>query len=100
MINHLLLRATKEGNEEDLEAALAKGAFLETRRPFLMTPESSAEQDTILVLRGVGLTPLMYASQAGYTHIVLRLIKAGAEVNAEEEDGLRPLHFAASAGEL
>merc|ERR1719356_2326301 len=43
----------------------------------------------------VGMTALMFSSQTGSTECVRRLLWASAEVNAVEEDGGSPLHFAA-----
>merc|ERR1712232_427183 len=99
MINHSLLKAARDGDVEALETALKRGAFLETRRPFVITPESSSA-DTVGngdAARGVGLTPLMHGAQGGHRKVVELLVSAKANVEAQEEDGLRPLHFAASA---
>jgi len=48
----------------------------------------------------IGMTPLMFASQFGSAECVRRLLWAGAEVNANEEDGWTSLHFAAQEGNL
>ncbi|KAF3111758.1 hypothetical protein TWF706_011488 [Orbilia oligospora] len=43
-------------------------------------------------------TPLLYAAEGGYEHIVGRLLKAGAEANLEDNDGLTPLSYAFKGG--
>ncbi|TGJ63938.1 hypothetical protein EYR41_010022 [Orbilia oligospora] len=43
-------------------------------------------------------TPLLYAAEGGYEHIVGRLLKAGAEANLEDNDGLTPLSYAVKEG--
>eukprot|EP00415_Alexandrium_ostenfeldii_P004135 UN4135 len=48
----------------------------------------------------VGMTALMFSSQNGSAECIRRLLWAGAEVNAMEEDGWSALHFAAKEGHL
>lgn len=98
LTNHKLLKAASEGNVEKIARMLERSGYIETRRPFVMTPESAATHDGALTTRGTGLTPLMYAAQGGYDLACLALLEAGACVNAEDEDGLRPLHFGAFSG--
>lgn len=98
LINHKLLKAAREGSTKDIEKSLQGGAFMETRRPFVMTPESRAAPDPTPRTRGVGLTPLMYAAQGGYPEACELLLQRGAFIGAEEEDGLTALHFAAASG--
>ncbi|KAF3259843.1 hypothetical protein TWF128_003836 [Orbilia oligospora] len=43
-------------------------------------------------------TPLLYAAEGGYEHIVGRLLKAGTEANLEDNDGLTPLSYAVKEG--
>mmetsp|Transcript_103895 Transcript_103895/g.333014 ORF Transcript_103895/g.333014 Transcript_103895/m.333014 type:complete len:232 (+) Transcript_103895:76-771(+) len=98
LINHKLLKAAREGSVKKIEKFLGQGAYIETRRPFVMTPESTNSPSCSLQTRGVGLTPLMYAAQGGYAQACEVLISRGACLIVEDEDGLRPLHFAASSG--
>lgn len=98
MINHKLLKAARDGHVENIRKVLDRGAYIETRRPFVMAPESVTAADSALMTRSVGLTPLMYAAQGGYVEACQVLLKAGACVNSEDEDGMRPLHFAATSG--
>uniref|UniRef100_A0A7S4SZU7 Uncharacterized protein n=1 Tax=Alexandrium monilatum TaxID=311494 RepID=A0A7S4SZU7_9DINO len=100
LVNHKLLKAAREGSIPLIRTALEAGASLETRRPFVMTLDTAAATPTDPSNQtcGIGLTPLMVASEEGYTAAVEFLIMKRASVNAEDEDGMRPLHFAAFAG--
>jgi len=99
-VNHQLLGASKNSDSFAMKKALLRGAFVETRRPFLMTPESIPNGPTYVSLRGIGLTALMYCAQAGHLETTQQMLSAGAKANAEDEDGLRALHFAAGSGRL
>ena len=50
--------------------------------------------------RGVlhNVTPVCYAAQEGNTHIVMELIKGGADVNQATSEGFTPLYIAAYRG--
>mmetsp|Transcript_76791 Transcript_76791/g.150581 ORF Transcript_76791/g.150581 Transcript_76791/m.150581 type:complete len:195 (+) Transcript_76791:68-652(+) len=98
LTNHKLLKAARDGLPDEVQRCLDNGAFIETRRPFVMTPESVATPGSTLQTRGIGLTPLMYAAQGGYPEACEVLLSNGACANAEDEDGMRPLHFAATSG--
>ena len=41
------------------------------------------------------VTPVNLAAQQGHTHVVMELIKAGADVNLARNDGATPLYMAA-----
>jgi len=98
MINHKLLKAARDGDVAGIRKALGRGAYLETRRPFIMKPESTSQDGPASPVRGVGLTPLMYAAHGGYLQACELLIGANACIHAEDEDGLQPIHFGASSG--
>ena len=44
------------------------------------------------------VTPMYSAAERGYTHVVMELIKAGADVNQATSDGATPLYVAAQNG--
>lgn len=105
MINHHLLCSARDGDLQKCREALAKGAYLETRRPFVCHTSNVQSQSVLEDLkkrspRGTGLTPLMCAAQGGHHAVILELLGAKADVNSMEEDGMRPLHFAAQNGDL
>merc|ERR1712007_371671 len=85
MINYNLLKAARDCDLQAIDTALSMGAFLETRRPFLMLPEAPDTKMNAPPLRGKGLTALMYVAQAGNHAAVEKLVCAGAAVNAEDE---------------
>jgi len=92
VLSHELLKAAIAGDADAVRDVLARGASPEACRPILLTPTDA------LSARGWGTTPLMYAAQGGSLSSVLALLEARASVNAANEDGWRPLHFAAFAG--
>mmetsp|Transcript_76697 Transcript_76697/g.228664 ORF Transcript_76697/g.228664 Transcript_76697/m.228664 type:complete len:225 (+) Transcript_76697:103-777(+) len=108
LMNQRLLVACRDDDISELKLALEEGAYLETRRPFVMRPQPPTGIDALMELSGKkkkkaskeGLTPLMYASQNGSVAATSLLLQAKAQVLARDEDGLRPLHFAAGSGVL
>ena len=44
------------------------------------------------------VTPVCYAAERGHTHVVMELIKAGADLNQATSDGATPLYVAAHNG--
>lgn len=115
LMNCKLLRACAEGSLDSTREALEKGAELETRtskyvmlpvkswgeeaeqQPNGVLPISSDSQESLAAVR-FGLTPLMVASKEGHSSIVQLLLRVRAAPNTQDEDGMRPLHFAAEAG--
>jgi len=115
LMNHELLQHARQGTIKGLSAALDKGAWTETRRPLVMKPQkpevvSDGPDDFDRKLGDkepppkkfadinpaeIGMTALMFSSQAGSVECIRRLLWANAEVNAVEEDGWTALHFAA-----
>merc|ERR1719378_1349508 len=53
MTNHKLLRAAKIGNVAEIRTMVNRGAYMETRRPFIMTPETRISPSRLRT-RGVG----------------------------------------------
>mmetsp|Transcript_109356 Transcript_109356/g.316079 ORF Transcript_109356/g.316079 Transcript_109356/m.316079 type:complete len:218 (-) Transcript_109356:263-916(-) len=97
--NCCLQKAARDGDIEGIEQALRVGAYLETRRPFVMAPRSIPQSEQLeSTTRDIGMTSLMYAAQGGHADACRLLLSIGAQANAEDEDGQRPLHFAAATG--
>ena len=44
------------------------------------------------------VTPVFDAADKGHTHVVMELIKAGADVNQANSEGATPLYIAAQKG--
>eukprot|EP00928_Gymnodinium_smaydae_P063043 TRINITY_DN46741_c0_g1_i1.p1 TRINITY_DN46741_c0_g1~~TRINITY_DN46741_c0_g1_i1.p1 ORF type:complete len:224 (+),score=46.08 TRINITY_DN46741_c0_g1_i1:73-744(+) len=104
LLNHELLQHARQGNAKGVSDALEKGAWTETRRPLVMKPQkpdrTKGNPKDAKEAAQNGMTALMFASQYGSAECVRRLVLAGAEVNAIEEDGWSSLHFAAHEAHL
>lgn len=120
-----LLRAAAEGDVDSIRMLLESNAFVDARRRPVMRPHGIEEQDdgyevldTQLEmvdddldfpspnggrnhsgLRGIGLTPLMFAAQEGRLRALSFLLEARASPHSQDEDGMAPLHFAAEIGD-
>ncbi|MBI3684751.1 MAG: ankyrin repeat domain-containing protein [Acidobacteria bacterium] len=77
----LLIAAGVDGNTETVELLLSKGAGIEDRD-------------------GFGITPLAAAASAGDTRVIRLLMDAGADVNAANLGGFTPLMSAVAMGNL
>jgi len=110
MLNHRLLTACRDNDVPGVRKALEDGAYLETRRPFVMRPKPPTAMGAISEattgggkkkhVARTGLTPLMYSAQNGSVTVTTLLLESRAAVNARDEDGIRPVHLAAAAGSL
>jgi len=97
--NQRLLVAAQNGNVTALKGLLDQGANKETRRPVAIARHADyVDENGFKRPSQVGMTPLMHAAHCGHAGCVEELVKCRANVNAEEEDGLRPIHFAAASG--
>mmetsp|Transcript_111253 Transcript_111253/g.314919 ORF Transcript_111253/g.314919 Transcript_111253/m.314919 type:complete len:202 (-) Transcript_111253:177-782(-) len=100
MMNYELLQHARQGDDAGVSAALKRGAWPETRRPLVMNPQQPMGNNDEEEPRDVGMTPLMFAAQAGAPKCIHHLLVAKAKVNAIEEDGWSALHFAAKEGDI
>ena len=75
-----------------MERALADGAKVDSRRPILMYPKRFPHSKAAQLYSeesGIGMTPLMLASQDGRLDLAQLLLERNANVNAREEDSDR-----------
>lgn len=104
LVNFRLLMSARDCSVTEMEDALRQGAYVETRRPIIVMARDASEDapnpSKPSVQRGIGMTPLMYAAQSGFSEGCSMLLSHGALVNSEDEDGMRALHFAACSGHL
>lgn len=102
LLNQSLLKASQDGDAIGVKEALSQNAFIEVRRPFVVTPETSAGGVPQIKYneRGHGFTPLMHAAKGGYLPVLELLVFAKANLESQDEDGIRPLHCAAMSGDL
>jgi hypothetical protein len=99
-----LVFAVSNDNLADAQDALLKGAFVDFRDPvgvtiFSKSPPGTEAYARIELGRPCGTTPLMIAAKKGNHAMMLLLINAGANVNADTNYGSCPfpnvLKFAA-----
>eukprot|EP00929_Paragymnodinium_shiwhaense_P015542 TRINITY_DN12364_c0_g1_i2.p1 TRINITY_DN12364_c0_g1~~TRINITY_DN12364_c0_g1_i2.p1 ORF type:complete len:206 (-),score=15.16 TRINITY_DN12364_c0_g1_i2:255-872(-) len=94
--NCKLLRASAEGNLRVMEEALNSGADINIRQTLVMRQANERHKSDVHSLEA-GLTPLMRAALEGQSKAITLLVQRGANMNAEDEDGMTALHFAAAA---
>lgn len=116
-----IIHAAAHGDVDKIRDAIQAGADVDatrsltmrasqTFRPHRQRLEDEYAEAEIIELSDAGvftkrypnrvgnLTPLMHAAREGNDKAVVVLIEAGASVNLCDQDGMRPLHFAAQAG--
>mmetsp|Transcript_74654 Transcript_74654/g.206758 ORF Transcript_74654/g.206758 Transcript_74654/m.206758 type:complete len:198 (+) Transcript_74654:43-636(+) len=101
--NAKLLRGARDGDPGAVRQALDVGANTETRQPLrgaLGSPTAGEDTPRLPGRVATGLTPLMHAARGGHLTCVMALLDARAAVDAEDEEGLTALHYAAAAGDL
>jgi hypothetical protein len=101
-----LLQGAQDGDLKRVSYALHDGADPEIRQAFVLfgrdkSLDNPTPQDRhSCVQRPRGPTPLMLAAKSGSVACIQMLLEFKANVAAEDEDGLKPIHYAAMSGEL
>mmetsp|Transcript_110156 Transcript_110156/g.191014 ORF Transcript_110156/g.191014 Transcript_110156/m.191014 type:complete len:231 (-) Transcript_110156:58-750(-) len=100
LLSQELLLASRIGDPVRTRIAILSGADVDVRVPFVdpRNPPADNFLGATFCARPAGPTALMHAAKGGHLKCVVALLQARASVNAELEDGRRPLHFAASSG--
>jgi len=108
-----LLDAARLGHEAVVKLLLEKGAKIETKSKYGLTPLSWAAESghelvvKLLLDKGAeletkdkyGLTPLLWAARKGYEVIVKLLLEAGnVDMDSKDSYGQTPLSWAAESG--
>ncbi|CAJ1433685.1 unnamed protein product [Effrenium voratum] len=92
--NSALLKGAREGDPALVREALDAGASTESRAV------GSSAVKRGLAESCLGLTALMHAARGGHLTCVMALLDSRASLEAEDEDGATPLHYAALSGDL
>ncbi|KAL5722536.1 hypothetical protein ACHQM5_006048 [Ranunculus cassubicifolius] len=100
--------AATKGNHKAVRLLLNRHAdpnisYLQTSTPLLVSVVAKSLRCLNLLLEagadpdvpGLGVVPLICAAENGQANMVLSLLKAGANPNVTDEDGLRPIEVAA-----
>jgi hypothetical protein len=108
VLNYELLRAATEGNVEEAQSLITKGADINTQNTLGWTPLHSAiwnnkvnivemlveNKADINKENNKGETPLYFAAEKGNKRIVELLVNSGADVNVVSDEGKNALTIA------
>jgi len=100
-----LLQGAQDGDVKRVSHALHDGAEPEIRQAFVLfgrdrTLDDIGPEGRVQPARPRGPTALMLAAKSGSVACLQMLLEFRANVAAEDEDGLRPIHYAAMSGEI
>ena len=107
-----IIKACKDGNTEEVEDLISRGANVNATNEYMVTPihwASYGGHDSVvdmLLKNGANVnaindnmnTPLHYASSFGHDSVIDILLNNGANVNATNEYMKTPLHIASVRG--
>jgi ankyrin repeat protein len=86
-----LMWAAAESHPEIVDLLLAHGANVKVRAKYDDWPRQMTSEPRAQFRQTGGLTALLYATRSGCYRCVVALIKAGADVNQPNPDGITPL---------
>jgi len=86
-----LMWAAAENHPEIVELLLAHGADVKPRAKFDDWPRQMTSEPRAQFRQTGGLTALLYATRSGCLRCAQALVKAGADVNQPNPDGITPL---------
>jgi len=100
-----LLQGAQDGDVKRVSHALHDGAEPEIRQAFVLFGRDKTLDDLnpdgkVVPTRPRGPTALMLAAKSGSVACLQMLLEFKANVSSEDEDGLKPVHYAAMSGEL
>ena len=86
-----LMWAAAEGHPEIVDLLLAHGADVKVRAKYDDWPRQMTSEPRAQFRQTGGLTALLYATRSGCTACAIAIVKAGADVNQPNPDGITPL---------
>mmetsp|Transcript_52435 Transcript_52435/g.147145 ORF Transcript_52435/g.147145 Transcript_52435/m.147145 type:complete len:203 (+) Transcript_52435:111-719(+) len=97
--NYDLLRASADGDLQGILSSVNAGADINSHGGggWMRPSPVHLPGGTLVHEVPVGMTPLMRAAGGGHAAAVRLLVRLRASVVARDEDGMQPLHFAATA---
>lgn len=86
-----IMWAAAENHPELVELLLKHGAVVNRRAKYDDWPREMTSEPRAQFRHGGGLTALLYATRSGCTRCAVEIVKAGADVNQPNPDGITPL---------
>jgi ankyrin repeat protein len=86
-----LMWAAAENHPEIVDLLLSHGADVKVRAKYDDWPRQMTSEPRAQFRQTGGLTALLYATRSGCDHCAVAIVKAGADVNQPNPDGITPL---------